>query len=278
VSNGGNSFYSKHIGKFPLLTYTDSKRTLVYVSGTAKGRHQEDFPVTVIVEKKFVVDVVYNGITKPIQVEPEEQVTALLNKAIAVFGITQNPHLLSLFREDGSIVQENESIERAGLKPGEVLLLRPNAVKGGGGLLRLANDVVGTTYRALRDCGRGKSECVVYWTGPVAEDVVDGVEHPIHKRSAFGYEVEDNWLTEFWRQLMAAKRSIKAQVHTHPSEAFHSPTDDQWPIVSQAGFLSIVIPNWGTGEPSLNTAWVGRLREDGKWQRLASVGEAIIFV
>lgn len=85
----------------------------------------------VAVEKKFVVDVVYNGVTKPITVQPEEQVTAILARAIALFGIAQNPHLLSLFRQDGTVVPENESAERAGLKQGEVLLLRPNAVKGG---------------------------------------------------------------------------------------------------------------------------------------------------
>jgi hypothetical protein len=84
--------------------------------------------MTLMVEKKFVVDIVYNGVTKPLQVEPEERVTALLQKAIATFGITQQPHLLSLFRQDGSVVPENESVERAGLKPGEILLLRPNAV------------------------------------------------------------------------------------------------------------------------------------------------------
>jgi len=74
--------------------------------------------MSVTVEKKFVVELVYNGVTKPLQVEPEEQVTALLQKAIAAFGITQQPHLLSLFRQDGSVVPENESIERAGIKPG----------------------------------------------------------------------------------------------------------------------------------------------------------------
>jgi len=87
--------------------------------------------MTATVEKKFVVDVVYNGVTKPLQVEPEEQVAALLRKAITTFGITQNPHLLGLFRENGSEVPDNESVERAGLKPGEVLLLRPSTVRGG---------------------------------------------------------------------------------------------------------------------------------------------------
>src|SRR5216684_5494465 len=158
--------------------------------------HKEGRRMTTMVEKKIVVEIVYNGVTKPIQVQPEEQVTALLQRAIAEFHITQNPHLLSLFRQDGSVVPENESVERAGLKPGEILLLRPNAVKGGRGLLRLARDIVQTTFRTLRECGRGECECAVYWTGPAGDDLVDGLEHPIHRRSPFGYEVDDDWLTQ----------------------------------------------------------------------------------
>jgi hypothetical protein len=233
--------------------------------------------MTTMIEKKFAVEIVYNGVTKPIQVQPEEQVTALLQKAITTFGITQNPHLLSLFRQDGSVVAENESVERAGLKPCEVLLLRPNAVKGGGGRLRLARDILRRTFHTLQECGRGESECAVYWTGPSTDDIVDLDEHPIHRRSPFGYEVEENWLMHFWKQLAASNRSVKVQVHTHPGEAFHSSTDDQWPIVSQAGFVSIVIPNFAAGEPSLDSAWIGRLQEDGKWRRLASETEAVIF-
>jgi hypothetical protein len=232
--------------------------------------------MSVTVEKKFVVELVYNGVTKPLQVEPEEQVTALLQKAIAAFGITQQPHLLSLFRQDGSVVPENESIERACIKPGEILLLRPNAVKGGSGLLRLAKDIVSTTFRTLRECGRGECECAAYWTGPAAENLVDGIEHPIHTRSPFGYEVDDNWLTEFWRRLAASKRSVKVQIHTHPGHAFHSAIDDEWPIVSQVGFVSIVIPEFASGEPSLERAWVGYLQEDGKWRRLTSAVEVVI--
>jgi len=231
--------------------------------------------MSVIAEKKFQVGVVYNGVEKPLQVESEEHVTALLQKAIAAFGITQNQHLLSLFRQDGTLVPENESIERAGLKPGEVLLLCPNVVKGGGEPLRLAAGIVGATFRTLQECGRGECECVTYWTGPTRDAVVDGVEHPVHKRSSFGYEIDDKWLTEFWKQLAGSRRSVKAQLHTHPEQAFHSASDDKWPIISQAGFLSIVIPNFAAGEPTLDRAWIGRLDSNGKWRCLTSISDVV---
>jgi hypothetical protein len=231
--------------------------------------------MNIAVEKKFSIEIVYNGVTKPFQVEPEEQVSALLHKAIAAFGITQNPHLLSLFRQDGSVIPENESVERAGLKPKEVLLLRPNAVKGGAGLLHVATNIVAATFRKLRECGDERFECVVYWIGAAEDPVVDGIEHPIHMRLPCCFVVDDAWLTDFWKRLAALRRSVKVQIHTHPGPAFHSTTDDTWPIVSQAGFLSIVIPDFAVGTPSLDRAWVGRLRTDGKWEQLDSAMEVI---
>jgi hypothetical protein len=231
--------------------------------------------MTTAVEKKFDVEVIYNGVGKSLQVEPQESVTALLQKAIKDFHITQNPHLLSLFRQDGSLVPENESVEHAGIKPGEILLLRPNAVKGGSGVLRMAANILEKTFRTFRECGRAECECAVYWTGPSNSDLVDGVEHPTHQRSPFGYEIHDDWLSDFWKRLAVSKHSVKAQVHTHPGKAFHSTTDDQWPIVSQPGFLSIVIPDFAMGDVSFKSAWIGRLHADGIWHCVASPDQAI---
>lgn len=231
----------------------------------------------VTVEKKFAVDVVYNGVEKQIEVNPEERVSALLQRAIAIFGITQNPHLLSLFRMDGSVVPDDETVERAGIKPHEVLLLRPNAVRAGADLLRVSPEVVAKTFQTLKDCGAGKCECGVFWTGLSESSSVDGVEHPIHDRSPFGYAVNDTWLTEFWKRLAASRMSVKAQIHSHPSEAFHSATDDRWPIVSQPGFLSIVVPDFGIGEANFDRAWVGRLRPDGEWERCPSAAEVLVL-
>ncbi len=229
----------------------------------------------VATEKKFAVEIAYNGVTTLLDVQPEEQVTAVLQRAIKLFGITQNPHLLSLFDPNGNAVPENKSVEQAGLTPGELLLLRPNSVKGGAARLRLTKDVVGKTLAMLFKCGNCESECVVYWTGPAGDDLVNDYEHPDHTRSRYGYEVADGWLTDFWRRLASSCRSIKAQVHTHPGRAFHSGTDDRWPIVSQPGFISIVVPNFAAKQSSLERAWIGRMLPDGRWYRVPSPAEAV---
>jgi len=80
---------------------------------------------------KVEVPVVYNGVTREVEAEPHEQVVALLQRAIHDFGITQQPHLLSLFRQDGTKVEEHQSVSQAALNEETLLLLRPDAVKGG---------------------------------------------------------------------------------------------------------------------------------------------------
>ena len=82
-------------------------------------------------EHRFSINVVYNGVPRSLEVEPHEQVTSILERAIHLFGITQQPHLLSLFFADGSVVDEAKSAGNAGLTPGITVYLRPNVVKGG---------------------------------------------------------------------------------------------------------------------------------------------------
>lgn len=83
------------------------------------------------VKNKFEVQVVYNGITKPVIVNLHQQVTAVVQHAAQLFGITQNVHLLSLFKDDGSEIADNQSVAAAGIKPCDLLALRPSTVKGG---------------------------------------------------------------------------------------------------------------------------------------------------
>lgn len=103
------------------------------------------------------------------------------------------------------------------------------------------------TLAHFRRCGAGRRECAIYWTGPAdGAGTVDAAVHPVHTASAGSYELNDDWLHHFWVGLGRERRSVRVQVHTHAFEAFHSRTDDLWPIVHVPGFLSLVIPNFAT--------------------------------
>jgi hypothetical protein len=60
---------------------------------------------------------------------------------------------------------------------------------------------------------------------------------------------------------------ILAQLHTHGGRAFHSSTDDHYPISSQRGFLSIVVPNFGNDPPGRGWAFYEH-QGGGSWRQL----------
>ena len=83
------------------------------------------------VEKKFDVKIIYNGVAKKIELEPDETVKQVLDRAIELFAPLPQPHLLSLFNEAGQELNEAQTVRQAGVRPKDSLLLRPGQVKGG---------------------------------------------------------------------------------------------------------------------------------------------------
>lgn len=79
----------------------------------------------------FKVEVVYNGVAKKFEVHRQELVKKLLDQAISAFGPIPSPHLLGLFNKEGVELKDDQTIETAGVKPGDKLLLRPSSVRGG---------------------------------------------------------------------------------------------------------------------------------------------------
>ena len=80
---------------------------------------------------QFEVSVIYNGVTKNFEVRRDELVQRLLDQARKAFGPINQPHLLGLFTKDGIELKDDQTIEAAGVKPHEMLLLRPSTVRGG---------------------------------------------------------------------------------------------------------------------------------------------------
>jgi hypothetical protein len=143
----------------------------------------------------------------------------------------------------------------------------PSAPRTNGPVLYVPTAFLDATFAQVRACGRGQAECQVLWVGPWSHpDVVSEVVHPEHRAHRGGFVLDDAWLTRFWLRLVEKGEGIRAQVHTHPREAFHSATDDAWPVVHLEGFLSLVIPDFGHGPISLERTYLAEIGPDGEFR------------
>jgi hypothetical protein len=77
------------------------------------------------------VTISFNGQQAIVDYQGDAAMESLLVRAREAFG-ANNQHLLGLFSEDGTELQPyTNSIESFGIKPGQVLYLRPSTVRGG---------------------------------------------------------------------------------------------------------------------------------------------------
>jgi hypothetical protein len=142
---------------------------------------------------------------------------------------------------------------------------------------RVPQGILEETFAHFRRCGRGRSECQVLWvsTWDAPESVTKAV-HPEHKAHAGSFVLDDRWLSDFWLTLGRENLGIRIQVHTHPHEGFHSPTDDAFPIIHSTGFLSLVIPNFALGQIGFDEAYLTEIQHDGRWQEVP-IAERLIL-
>lgn len=143
-------------------------------------------------------------------------------------------------------------------------------------MLQLAEGLLRETLGLLRACGADRGECVVYWTGELVRlGTVDAVLHPLHVSLPGHYEIDPGWHNDAWIELAHERRTIRAQVHTHPGAAFHSRTDDRFPVAQQAGLLSLVIPRYAARD-DLRGAYLCELDEQGHWEERSIEGALVI--
>lgn len=131
-------------------------------------------------------------------------------------------------------------------------------------------------YKSLRKAGGEGVEAVALWAGTYADSTFE-VKNTIIPAQT-GYRIEDGLLysvngeelhrINMW--LYQNKRTLMAQIHSHPGEAYHSETDDKYPIVAVVGGLSIVIPDFGFNPVSIDEWAVYRLFSGKGWLSLSS--------
>jgi hypothetical protein len=70
--------------------------------------------------------------------------------------------------------------------------------------------------------------------------------------------------------------TVAAQVHSHPTDAYHSDTDDAFPLMTLTGGLSAVVPDFGKGGVDRLADWAWyRLIGPSAW---ASLGDDVPVV
>jgi hypothetical protein len=134
---------------------------------------------------------------------------------------------------------------------------------------RISANLLAQTFSHFRTCGAGRRECQVLWTSPWANpETICDVVHGQHRAHAGGFDLDSGWINHLWLQLADRAHGVRVQIHTHPFDAFHSETDDAFPIVHTPGFLSLVIPRFAMGSVGFDGAYLTEIQHDGTWREV----------
>lgn len=125
------------------------------------------------------------------------------------------------------------------------------------------------TFATFRSCGENLRECQLYWLSRWDDPLqLMEVAHPRHASNRYALSIGSNWISKFWDDLADRCLGVRVQVHTHPFEAFHSATDDAYPLLGDAGFLSLVIPDFAMGPVGFAGAYLCEIQADGRWREV----------
>lgn len=116
----------------------------------------------------------------------------------------------------------------------------------------LRRDIVGMILGILAQAGqRGEEAFVLLGGSPAPEMVLDEAlrpdQSPTTTEHGLMVAVTGDALLDANLHFHRVGKTIAAQVHAHPGEAYHSKTDDTFPLVTLRGSLSVVVPDFASG-------------------------------
>jgi hypothetical protein len=148
---------------------------------------------------------------------------------------------------------------------------------------QLPKQIVTSTEDSLRRAGVDGFESFVLWTGKLDCNVfqVRTAHVPRQRsyklRSGLCVRVEGEALHKLNVWLYEHAEILGAQVHAHPTRAYHSETDDAFPMVTVFGGLSLVVPDFcRTGLFERSAAY--RYTRDERWAPVAGPIDELLTV
>jgi hypothetical protein len=135
----------------------------------------------------------------------------------------------------------------------------------------LPRNILLSSLETLVDIGRREVEGFVLWGGVVEDDrfrFTSGYvprQRGLQTPDGLLVEVDGDALFEVNKAFNDRGEILAGQAHSHPTEAYHSSTDDMFPIVTILGGLSLVVPDFARDGLE---AWGGF-----RWYRLAAYND-----
>lgn len=148
----------------------------------------------------------------------------------------------------------------------------------------VSQETVDHTEAALREAGMDGHERFALWTGTTRGELFS-VDH-LYVPPQRGYQFDDGLcvrvgadaLHELNVWLYRNQQVLGVQIHTHPQEAYHSETDDTYPIMTTLGGLSLVVPRFAREGLLSRGLAVYRLGADGWIRQPASAATSLLEV
>ena len=134
---------------------------------------------------------------------------------------------------------------------------------------RVKASAIRETEEAIRSAGVDGYESFVLWSGRRDGDTFTVAKVHVPEQTSYKsnaglcVSVVGSELHRLNVWLYEARQVIGVQIHSHPGDAYHSGTDDTYPIATLAGSLSIVLPFFGRDGWGSSDKAAYRLGQDG---------------
>lgn len=151
--------------------------------------------------------------------------------------------------------------------------------------MRVPRRVIDTSVQFLQKAGASGNEALLVWVGTFGGgtfDVKDAIAPPqraINTGSGCCVVIDSDGLFALGKYLEANAFLVGAQVHAHPDDAYHSDTDDAFPVATLAGALSFVLPDFAAAGWSAASIATFQLSRSAQWVELkASAAQTLIEI
>jgi proteasome lid subunit RPN8/RPN11 len=142
-------------------------------------------------------------------------------------------------------------------------------------LLELPLALYGNLIADLARSGAGVAESGAFLLGAVDGDerhvagylLYEAVAAKSRRRHAYvAFTAEE--MAQAWDYCYRNKVQVVADVHTHPGGPMQSPSDRAHPIVSLAGHVALIVPNFALRNPQPADLGVHQFLGNGRWRSL----------